>query len=277
MDGINSGVKWRREALPLPGTAERCCSKYPIPSQVHTYVSGGLANWRNEGQSIFPEHLWCTRLCVYHLLQFSPRHPNKTNVAVVQSLSCVQLFVTHGLQHARLPCPSLSPRVCSDSCALSPWCYPTITPCAAFFFFSLQSFPAAGSFPVSQLFTSGGQVILMWGTRWNWLQRKLLRAVCKDSSTPSWQGRVVGNDGTSWRVLLWRGPCWGSKVLLSGRKRKYPSLLCSQARMDDSKLKMYLMALQPGKNNRNQIYLPTQNNWKSRQNMRNNGFQEAGQ
>ena len=39
-----------------------------------------------------------------------------------ESLSCVQLFVTHGLQHAGLPCPSLSPRLCSDSCPLSQWC-----------------------------------------------------------------------------------------------------------------------------------------------------------
>ena len=60
----------------------------------------------------------------------------------------------HGLQHARPPCPSLSPRVCSDSCQC---CHPTISPCAALFFFCLQSFPALGSFPMSQFFTSGGQ------------------------------------------------------------------------------------------------------------------------
>ena len=65
----------------------------------------------------------------------------------------------HGLQHARFPCPSLSPRVCSDSCPLSQWCYLTISFSAAPFFFCLQSFPASGSFPVSQLFTSGGQSI----------------------------------------------------------------------------------------------------------------------
>ena len=43
----------------------------------------------------------------------------------VQSLSHVRLLVTHGLQPTRLPCPSLSPRVCSDSCSLSWWCHPT--------------------------------------------------------------------------------------------------------------------------------------------------------
>ena len=60
------------------------------------------------------------------------------------------------LQHTRLPCPSLSPRVHSNSCPLSQWCHPTISSSVAPFSFS-QSFPASGSFPMSQLFTSGGQ------------------------------------------------------------------------------------------------------------------------
>ena len=53
----------------------------------------------------------------------------------------------HGLQIARLLYPSLSPRVCSDSCLLSQWCYLTISFSAAPFSFCLQSFPATGSFP----------------------------------------------------------------------------------------------------------------------------------
>ena len=64
----------------------------------------------------------------------------------------------NGLQHARLPCPSLSPRICSNSCPLCRCCHPTIsysvTP-----FSSPQSFLASGSFPISQLFASGGQSI----------------------------------------------------------------------------------------------------------------------
>ena len=48
--------------------------------------------------------------------------------------------------------------------------------------------------------------------------------------------------------------------LLSGRKRRYLPILCSQVWMDDSELKMYLMCFQPRRNNRDQIYLPTQNN-----------------
>ena len=65
----------------------------------------------------------------------------------------------HGLQHASLPCPSLSPRVCSNSCPLSQWCHPTISFSATPFSFCLQSFPASGSFPMSLLFISGGQSI----------------------------------------------------------------------------------------------------------------------
>ena len=70
--------------------------------------------------------------------------------------SCLTLQ-PRGLQHARIPCLSLSPGVCPNSCPLSWWCHPTISssvtpssPCP-------QSFPASDSFPISQLFSSGGQ------------------------------------------------------------------------------------------------------------------------
>ena len=64
----------------------------------------------------------------------------------------------HGLQHARLPCSSLSPRVCSNSCPLSQWCHPTISS-SVIPFSHLQSFTASGSFPMNQFFASGGQRI----------------------------------------------------------------------------------------------------------------------
>ena len=63
----------------------------------------------------------------------------------------------HRLQDARFPCPSLSLRACSNSCSLSWWCYPTISSSVAHFSSCPQSFSASGSFPMSQLFTSGGQ------------------------------------------------------------------------------------------------------------------------
>ena len=65
----------------------------------------------------------------------------------------------HGLQHARLPCPSVSPRVWSSSCPSSRWCHPTISSSVTHFSSCLQSFPASGTFPVSQLFISGDQSI----------------------------------------------------------------------------------------------------------------------
>ena len=65
----------------------------------------------------------------------------------------------HGLQHARLPCLSPTPGACSKSCPLSQWCHPTISSSVAPFSSSPQSFPALGSFPVSQFFTSGSQSI----------------------------------------------------------------------------------------------------------------------
>ena len=75
----------------------------------------------------------------------------------VQPLSCVQLCDPMDCSTTRPPCPSLIPRACSDSCPLSQWCYPTISSSVALFSFCLQFFPASGSFPMSQLFTSGGQ------------------------------------------------------------------------------------------------------------------------
>ena len=65
----------------------------------------------------------------------------------------------HGLQHARLPCPSPTPGACSNSCSLSRWCHPTISSSVVPFSSCPQSFLATGSFPVSQFFTSGDQII----------------------------------------------------------------------------------------------------------------------
>ena len=65
----------------------------------------------------------------------------------------------HGLQHARLPCSSPTPRACSNSCPLSQWCHPNISSSVIHFSSCLQSFPASGSLQMSQFFTSGGQSI----------------------------------------------------------------------------------------------------------------------
>ena len=77
----------------------------------------------------------------------------------VQSLSCVRLFATPWTEHVRLPCPSPTPGVCSDSCPSSRWCHPTISFPVAPFSSCPQSFPASRSFLMSQFFLTSGQSI----------------------------------------------------------------------------------------------------------------------
>ena len=84
----------------------------------------------------------------------------KSQRQIWQALSSVQISPSvgssslrpHGLQHARLPCPSLSPRACLNACLLSWWCHLTISSSVVLFSSCLQSFPAPGSFPMSQFF-----------------------------------------------------------------------------------------------------------------------------
>ena len=73
--------------------------------------------------------------------------------------SCLTLCDPMDLQHARPPCPSPTPRVHSNSCPLSQWCHPAISSSVIPFSSCPQSLPASGSFPLSQLFSWGGQSI----------------------------------------------------------------------------------------------------------------------
>ena len=120
-------------------------------------------------------------------------------------------FWHHGLEHSRLPCPSLSPEVCSKSCPLSQWCHPTISSFITPFSSLLQSFPASESLPVSQFFASGGQSIgasasvlpmniqywfpLGW-TGWISLLSKGLQRVF--SSTTVWKHQFFSAQPTLW-------------------------------------------------------------------------------
>ena len=97
-----------------------------------------------------------------------PFHCDATEELHLSSESCLkELLFSHSVVsdslrphgHAKPPCPSLSPRACSNSCPLSWWCHPTISSSVIPFSSCLQSFPALGSFPVSWPFTSGGQRI----------------------------------------------------------------------------------------------------------------------
>ena len=84
----------------------------------------------------------------------------KNNVLFLFSCSVVSdCLWPHELQYARLPCPSPSPRACSNSCPLSGWCHPTISSSVVPFSSCPESFTASGSFLMCWLFASGGQSI----------------------------------------------------------------------------------------------------------------------
>ena len=90
------------------------------------------------------------------------KHPwtGKLSSIIFSHLVASDSLWPHGLQHARLPCPSLTPGACSNSCPSSRWCHPTVSSSVIYFSSCLQSFPASGSFPMSQFFASGGQSIV---------------------------------------------------------------------------------------------------------------------
>ena len=132
---------------------------------------------------------------------------------VVQSLSRVWLFATPWTAASQLLCPSLSLGVCSNSCPLSHWCYPTVSPSVAPFSSCPQSFPTSGSFLMSWLFTSGGQSIGASGsvlpmsiqgwfplgfTGWISLQSKGLSTVF--SSTTIWKYQFFGTQASLWPI-----------------------------------------------------------------------------
>ena len=106
-------------------------------------------------------------LCIFGY-SYTNTHTNTNNFSISREEHIFQgqhflLFSltlwSPGLQHDRLLSPSLSPRICSNSCPLSWCCYPIISSSIVLFSSCPQSFPASGSFPLSQLFTSGGQSI----------------------------------------------------------------------------------------------------------------------
>ena len=115
------------------------------PPMLYTSLSLSNIFHKSVNTSIFQSSMSC----------FSKLWNMKEAVAVV-----VQLLSHVLTAHTRLLCPSLSPWVCSNSCPLSQWCHPTISSSAAPFSCYPQSFPASGSFPMSQLFTLGSQSIL---------------------------------------------------------------------------------------------------------------------
>ena len=119
----------------------------------------------------------------------------------------------HGLQHARLPCPSLTHGVCSSSCPLSQWCHPTVSSAVTPFSSCLQSFPASGSFPMSRLFASGGQgvgasaSVLPMNTQ-GWFPLGLTGLISLPSNRPTltsipeyWKNHSFDNMKICWKVM----------------------------------------------------------------------------
>ena len=118
------------------------------------------------------------------------------SISSVQFSHPVMLW-PHGLQHARLPCLSPAPRACSNSCPSSWWCHPTISSSVGPFSSCLQSFPASGSFQMSQFFASGGQSIgasalapVLPKNIWGWSPLRLTGWVSLKSK---WLSRVFSN------------------------------------------------------------------------------------
>ena len=98
--------------------------------------------------------LFLTYFTLYNGPKIHPPHSVQFNHLVVSDS-----LWPHGLEHARPPCPSPTPRVYPNSCPSSQWCHPTISSSVVPFSSRLQSFPPSGSFPVSRFFTSDGQSI----------------------------------------------------------------------------------------------------------------------
>ena len=115
--------------------------------------SRGSSQPRDRTQVMCTAHglLYCRQILYWMSHQFS-------SVQFSQSVVSDSLR-PHGPQHARLPYPSPTPGVHSNSCPLSRWCHPTISSSVVAFSSHFQSFPASGSFQMSQLSTSGGQRI----------------------------------------------------------------------------------------------------------------------
>ena len=168
----------------LGGLRQIAFLSFPEP-QVHSYVyvailySGSMSRlWsRYLGLSlgfVFPRDVILDKLIIpfsLHFLIYKMKIIIASNTTgwlwELNEISSVQFSHSvvsdslwpHGLQHARLPCPTPTPGVYPNSCPLSRWCHPTISSSVVPFSSCPQSFPASGSFQMSQLFATGSQSI----------------------------------------------------------------------------------------------------------------------
>ena len=119
---------------------------------VHWWL--GLGTFAAIGQRLIPGHRTRILQVVWHCQKKKIQYSCQFSCSVMSDS-----LRPHGLQHARLPCPSPTPRAYSNSCPLSWWCHPTFSSSVVPFFFHLQSFPAARSFPMSQFFHQVARVL----------------------------------------------------------------------------------------------------------------------
>ena len=128
-----------------------------VPVRVNSTKLGYVSHFHKEFLKVnFYPWLLCPFLFFFPL---SANHTTSIQFSSVQSLSHVQLFATPWTTARQPPCPSPTTGVHPNPCPLSWWCHPTISSTAIPFSSCPQSCPASGSFPMSQLFTSGGQSI----------------------------------------------------------------------------------------------------------------------
>ena len=162
-----SKQEWR-SGLPFPspvnhGLSELSTMTHPswvtLHSMAHNFVELnkvvihviGVVSFLWSGKSI--------EVFVSEISRFKPGlNHQQENVQFSHSVMSDSLR-PHGLEHARLPCPSPTPGACSNSCPSSQWCHQTISSSVVPFSSCPQSLSASGSFPMSQLFTWGGQSI----------------------------------------------------------------------------------------------------------------------
>jgi len=147
-----------RLSLFLPSEGKKACRPHLTPL---LQARSETFQWRQRTRDFWAV---CTLLsrgpsCVFIHLH-SPQRPEPCLHSAQFSRSVMSDSLRpHGLQHSRLPCPSPSPGACSSTCPSSQCCHPTISSSVIPFSSRLQSFPASGSFPMSQFFVSGDQSI----------------------------------------------------------------------------------------------------------------------
>ena len=145
-------IPWRREGQP---------TLVFLPEEFHGQRSlAGCSPWdRNESYTI--EGLTLSLFSMASKVLHDLPHPRFWLISLVQFSRSVMSnsLRPHGLQHTRLPCPSSTPGSYSNSCPSRWWCHPTISSSVIPFSSCLQSFPASGSFSMSQFFASAGPSI----------------------------------------------------------------------------------------------------------------------